>query len=101
MINLLQKVLAASSSDKLNPNGSDLQLSTIWDNVYNLAISLVGALIFIGIIVAGFQILTSGGDPSKAEKGKKTLLYIVIGGIIASISYSIYALMIKLSTGTI
>lgn len=41
----------------------------------NFAIPIVTIMVLIG----GFQFMTAGGDPAKVEKGKKTLLYAVIG----------------------
>lgn len=46
-------------------------------------LSLVGVLGVLGIIVGGFWYLTAVGDQKKAELGKRTLLYSIIGLIAA------------------
>jgi hypothetical protein len=63
-----------------NPLGDDTNtlgdiLSKIIDKLQILAIPIVAIMVLIG----GFQILFAAGDPEKFNKGKKTILYSVIG----------------------
>jgi hypothetical protein len=43
----------------------------------------------IMIIVAGLRYVTSNGDPQTASKAKNTIIYAIIGLVIAILSYAI------------
>jgi len=61
-----------------NPEGEDLIASVLgW--VY-FAIGVVGAII---IIVAGIQYMTSAGEPEKTKTARQTIVYTVVGMIVA------------------
>ncbi|MBA4386265.1 MAG: hypothetical protein C0410_16145, partial [Anaerolinea sp.] len=51
----------------------------IVQNILNIAVRLAGIAVFIFIIIGGFQYLTAGGDPKKAESAKNTLTYAILG----------------------
>lgn len=57
-------------------------LNSIGEFAFGLAISLASLL----IIYAAYQILTAGGNPEQFEKGKKTILYTVIGLVVIFLS---------------
>lgn len=57
--------------------------------ILRLLIYIIGILAFFSVVVGGFQYITSGGDSSKAEKAKKTLIYSVIGIVLASLALSL------------
>lgn len=65
------------------------------DNVINTTIGIVGLLAVIFIIVGGFQYITSSGDAAKATKAKNTILYAVIGLVIALLAYAIVNFVIE------
>lgn len=54
--------------------------------VINLLSFLVGIVAVIMIIVGGFKYVTSGGDSAKITSAKNTLLYAVIGVIVAALA---------------
>ncbi len=49
----------------------------------------IGALAIIAIIIGGIQFISSAGNPDNAVKGKKTVMYGVIGIIIAVLAFVI------------
>ena len=51
--------------------------------VLNFLLSIVGILAIIMLVVGGFTYLTSVGDESRAETGKKMVTYSIIGIVIA------------------
>lgn len=71
-----------------NPRGSKITSVTgLVNKIIGYLIYLIGALSVIAIIVGGIQFISSGGDNSKAEKGKKTIVYAVYGIVIATLAY--------------
>lgn len=67
----------------------DSFITTDIKNVVNLLLFVVGILAVIVIIVGGIMYTTSGGDPSKVKSAKDTILYAVIGLVVAILAYSI------------
>ena len=55
----------------------------------NVALSILGIVTVIMIIVGAVQYTTSQGDPAKATKARNTILYGVIGLIIALLAFAI------------
>jgi magnesium-transporting ATPase (P-type) len=51
--------------------------------IINILSSLVAVVAVIMIIVGGFRYVTSGGDSSKVERAKNTILNAIIGVVIA------------------
>lgn len=62
-------------------------------------IALVGIISVAAIVVGGIQYITSGGDESRAEKGKRTVLYAVIGLIIVGLATAIVAAVNSVDSG--
>ncbi len=69
-------------------------------SIVNLFVSnmfiLAGLILFIGIILGGFKVMTSGGDPDKLGSGKKTLTYSAIGFGIIMVSYFLVKVVFKI-----
>lgn len=61
-------------------------ISTTLRNVINAALSLTALIAAIFIVYGGFLYLTSAGESDRAERGKKTILYAVIGLLIIGLS---------------
>ena len=59
------------------------------NNTIKLIIGVVGLLAVVFILVGGFQMATSAGNPAKVAKAKNTILYAVIGLVVALLSYAI------------
>ena len=57
--------------------------------VVNTLLYVLGAVSVIVIVIAGVYYTTSGGDPSLVKRAKDTLLYAVIGLIVAVMAYAI------------
>ncbi|MBT6068996.1 PKD domain-containing protein [Candidatus Peregrinibacteria bacterium] len=58
-------------------------------NVVNFALGFLGLVGVVAIIYGGFIYLTAGGDESKTEKGKNSILFAVVGIIIILASFAI------------
>ena len=51
--------------------------------VLGIAFAIIGALAVLFIVVGGFRLTWSQGDPQKIAKARMTILYAVIGLVIA------------------
>lgn len=90
---------AQSPVDQLSLNGTVLPVWT-WDRLFKEIIRLLGAVVsvaaFAGIIYSGYMIITAGGDPGQAAKGRSNLLWSILGFIIAITAYTIVTFVFKL-----
>jgi len=68
-------------------------------NVTNFALSFLGLLAVVIIIYGGFLYITAGGEEDKSGKGKKAIMYAVIGIIVVLSSYAIVNTLIGEAPG--
>lgn len=66
----------------LGPNG-------ILTNVINLLLTIIGIISVIMIIVGGIRYTTSGGDSGQINSAKDTIIYAIVGVVIAILSFAI------------
>lgn len=69
-------------------NSSD-SIGPIIVEIVKVVIGLAGIVAVIFIIIGGIYYMTSAGDASKVEKGKKTIIYAAIGLIICALAFAI------------
>lgn len=61
-----------------------------WNNIVNTMIFIVGAAAVLMIVVGGLRYVMSNGDSGKIKSAKDTVMYAVIGIIVAVSSYAIF-----------
>lgn len=76
-------------------NGNLHTAEGIFELILSLAETLIGVLAFFAILIGGIQVVTSGGDATAAAKGKKSIMYGIIGMVVATLSYSIVIIIVK------
>lgn len=69
-------------------NGAAAFTNTIED-VINILLFIIGAAAVIMIIIGGIRYVTSGGDQSAVTGAKNTILYSIVGLVIAIMAYAI------------
>lgn len=63
--------------------------------IVNTLLYLLGAISVIVIIIAGIGYTTSSGDAVKVTKAKNTLMYAVVGLVVAILAYAIVDFVVK------
>ncbi len=64
-------------------------LPTIIQTIINVILFIIGAAAVIMIIIGGITYTTSGGDAAAVKKAKDTILYAVIGLVVAFLAFAI------------
>ncbi|OGM10794.1 hypothetical protein A2Z22_02820 [Candidatus Woesebacteria bacterium RBG_16_34_12] len=96
------------------PNAGNIQINEVLTlgNIINALLDyilpLTGILLLLFLIYGGFQYMTSGGDPRKAEMARRVITYAIIGFIIVFLAFWIVQIVSKIlgipqvdiSTGT-
>lgn len=70
-------------TDLLKGNGG------IVNTIVNVMLFIVGVLSVIMIIFGGIRYVTSGGDQAKVTSAKNTIMYSVVGLIVAIVAYAL------------
>ena len=78
---------ATLASDPDGCKGSDM--NGMIRTVINAIVFIVGMVAVVMIILGGVNYATSQGDPGKVKKGKDTILYGIIGLVIAILAFAI------------
>lgn len=55
----------------------------------NTGLSIMGTLIFVALLYAGFLMIFSQDNEESINKGKKILINIVVGAAVAAIAYAV------------
>ena len=86
----------ATQACNVNPSAAicadinnDSQLTTMATNIINTALMIVGVLAVAMIIFSGISYVTSAGDKAKTNKTKNTLIYSIVGLVVAISAYAI------------
>jgi amino acid transporter len=87
---------AATATDKVtegidNVGGKDntVPLDTFIANIINILLFVIGAVAVIMIIIGGIRYVTSNGDQAQVKGAKDTILYSIIGLVVAILAYAI------------
>jgi hypothetical protein len=82
-------IINSSASAACGSSCNQVTIQTIFKSVANLLIFLVGSVSVIMIIIGALRYVTSNGDSKQVGAAKDTILYAVVGIIVAIASYAI------------
>lgn len=77
----------------LFPPAANENVGSLATIIVQVLIATAGVLSFIFIIIGGFKIVTSGGDSKKLDSAKSTILYAIIGVMVALLALAIINLV--------
>lgn len=60
----------------------------VFEIVANIMLTLISAVAVIMLIIGGLRYVVSGGDSSAIEGAKNTILYAIIGIVVAFLAYA-------------
>lgn len=77
---------AAAGCDKPADGG---EIGSVAQNIINVVIAVLGIVAVLFVVIGAGQYMTSQGDPSKTKKAKDTILYAILGVVLATLAYAI------------
>ncbi len=80
---------ACTGNDSAPCKAQDDDIAALLGNVINLLLFISGVIAVLVIVIGGIRYITSDGDPAAASKAKNTIIYALVGLVIAIMSYSI------------
>jgi hypothetical protein len=75
--------------------GSKKTVPQIIKQVTEILLFILGAVAVIMIVVGGFKFVTSGGSPEQVKSAKNTIMYSVVGIIVAIVAWGIVDFVVK------
>jgi hypothetical protein len=73
----------------------------IFQTIVNILLFIVGAISVIMLIVGGIRYVVSGGDQSAVTGAKNTILYAIVGIVVAFLAYAAVNFVVtQLANGT-
>jgi heme/copper-type cytochrome/quinol oxidase subunit 2 len=91
---------AKQGMGEINPNDEPGDLTGIIQLIINMVIFAVGIIAVVMVILGGIQYSTSQGDAAKVKKAKDTILYGIVGLVVAILAFAIVNFVLTgLTTG--
>ena len=87
-----------NAADPDGGNGQDL--TTTIQTIINMIIFVIGIIAVVMVILGGIQYSTSQGDSAKVKKAKDTIMYGIIGLVIAILAFAIVNFVLSGVLGT-
>lgn len=75
-----------------------IQVKDTIRTVINILLFLVGSFAVIMIVIAGFRFVTANGDANTVSQAKNTIIYSVIGIVVAVMAYAIVNFILEAVT---
>ncbi len=94
---ICQGVAAAGNGGCAGGTG---QLDTVIKTGLQIFASIIAIAAVIMLMTAGFKYVTAGGDSGKVGEAKKTIIYAVVGLVIAAFAQSIVMFVLNRATET-
>lgn len=93
-------IAEGASSAKGIDQVSDLFGETgVFRSITNVLLFLIGAISVIMLIIGGLRYVMSGGDSSAVQNAKNTILYAIVGVIVAILAYAAVDFVISAFSG--
>ena len=74
--------------------------NSIFGRVTNILLFLVGAISVIMLIIGGIRYVISGGDQAQVTSAKNTILYAIVGIVVAFLAYAAVNFVTQALAGT-
>ena len=84
-----------SGGNCTNTNATTTNINTVIKNIVNVLLFIVGAASVIMIVIGGLRYVTSGGDSGAVNSAKNTVMYSVVGLVVAFMAYAIVNFVLK------
>jgi hypothetical protein len=85
-----------SGVNDANPNGGGSSVPTtlfgvggIFTTIVNILLYIIGAVSVIMLIIGGVRYVVSGGDSGAVTSAKNTILYAIVGIVVAILAYAL------------
>ena len=71
------------------PIGEEVRVGEIVQNIINIVIAILGIVAVLFVVIGAVGYTTSQGDPTKTKKARDTIVYAILGVVLAGLAYTI------------
>lgn len=71
------------------------KVDTIVTRITNLLMWALGIVSVIMLVIGGFKFTTSGGSPEQVKSAKNTIMYAIIGIVVAIVAWAVVDFVVK------
>lgn len=89
----------ANSAHGVDQPGDLFGQTGTFRTITNVMLFLVGAISVIMLIIGGIRYVVSGGDSTAVQNAKNTILYAIVGIVVALLAYAVVSFVISSFTG--
>lgn len=72
----------------------------IFRTITNVLLFLIGAISVIMLIIGGIRYVVSGGDSTAVQNAKNTILYAIVGVVVAILAYAVVNFVVSSFSGS-
>lgn len=90
----MNKFLAELTKADFDLPQGDLTQGSV-DTIFQFVFALVGIIAVIILMLASLKYVTSRGEPAAVAKAKNTIVYAVIGIVVAASAFTIISFVVK------
>jgi hypothetical protein len=83
------------TGNSCDPNGATTNIGGIVRSGLNIFSIVIGIAAVVMIMVGGFRYITSGGDSASVASAKNTILYALVGLVVAGLAQIIVQFVVK------
>lgn len=80
---------AANAVNSITPSGTNTNLTDLLQLIINSLIGIVGVAAVIMLVIGGFRYVFSQGNEKSVNAAKDTILYAIIGIVVAILAFAI------------
>ena len=91
VLSTIQSQISSAGAD----TGAETDVTNTVGTALNVVFGIVAIIAVVMIVIGGVSYTTSQGDPGKVKKGKDTIMYGIIGMIIALLAFAIVNFVFK------
>lgn len=84
-----------TGAQNVQTGGGSTNVEEIVKSITNILMFLIGAVAVIMIVIGGFKYTTSNGNAEQIKSAKNTIMYAVIGVVVALFAYAIVNFIIS------
>ncbi len=84
------KIMAVDIGSQVTKvEGGGVSLESTVKNVLSVVFAIIGVIAVVMIVIGGVNYMTSQGDSQKIQKAKNTIMYGIIGMVVALLAFAI------------
>jgi amino acid transporter len=92
----MNRILALNIEESFEPAKKFNNIGSVVNLIVTNIFLIAGLILFIGIVMGGFTLMTKGSNPEEMHKGQQMLTYSAIGFVLIIVSYFVVRIVLQI-----